>query len=295
MAARTVAQAFNMFAEKITPTSAQQEKMTQRRTTAHNVLTQSFSTSNMPLLKTKLIGSVGRNTTVRPIDDVDVFAVFDDSTVWSDYRGDARKLLYRVRDTLNKKYNVKVGSRGQAVRLFFDESPNVEIVPAFTVDTGGYCIASGKTDFWGAGKWQLTDPYVHERFLSRRNEELEGNLKRLTRFLKRWNTVHSRRFSSFHLEMVVQATFKTISKNSRENCHRFFEWAPEHLDVQDPAGYSGNLASGLDFFRRMEVKNSLKSECDRSAKALEAEAKGDHAEAIRLWRITFGNEFPTYG
>lgn len=295
VAAKTTADAFNQFAEKITPTEAQKTTMAGRRDKAHEVLKDEFSGTNMPLVKTKLIGSAGRNTIIRPIDDVDVFAVFNDDTVWGQYQSDSTKLLYRVRDVLNAKYNVKVGSRGQAVRLFFTQAPNVEIVPAFAVVGGGYYIPAGTKNWLGGGNWQQTDPYVHEAFLSKRNTELGNNLKRLTRFLKRWNAVHGRRFSSFHLEMVVQECFSSIGTNSRDNCHRFFEWAPNHLDVYDPAGYSGNLAGGLDWTRRQAITTALKSAYDRSGLALEAEGKGDHAESIRLWRIIFGDEFPTYG
>lgn len=295
MAAKTVADAFNQFANKITPTADQRTTMSGRRAKANEVLEDAFAGSNMPLLKTKLIGSAGRNTIIRPIDDVDVFAVFDDRAVWSDYQTDAKKLLYRVRDALNAKYNVKVGSRGQAVRLFFTQTPNVEIVPAFAVNTGGYCIPSGVTSLLFGNTWQMTDPYVHEAFLSERNTELGGNLKRLTRFLKRWNAVHSRRFASFHLELLVQAPFKSIGTNSRENCHRFFEWAPQYLDVQDPAGYSGSMMKGVDFTRRYAMTDALKTAYERSGRALDAENKGDPAEAIRLWRIILGNEFPVYG
>jgi hypothetical protein len=68
---------------------------------------------------------------------------------FDNYRNDSRKLLYRVRDALNE-YNVKVvGARGQAVRLFYDQPPHVDIVPAVKRDSGGYFIPSGDTDFWG--------------------------------------------------------------------------------------------------------------------------------------------------
>ena len=33
----------------------------------------------------------------------------------------------------------------------------------------------------------------------------------------------------------------------------------------------------------------------RAAKANAAEAKGDHEEAIRLWRLIFGDEFTAFG
>jgi Second Messenger Oligonucleotide or Dinucleotide Synthetase domain len=295
LAAKSVADAFNQFARKITPTADQKALMSGRRAKAHEVLEDAFEASNMPLLKSKLIGSAGRHTIVRPIADVDVFAVFDDGVVWSDYATDATKLLYRVRDALDARYQVKVGSRGQAVRLFFTQAPNVEIVPAFAVETGGYCIPSGVTHWFFGNTWQMTDPWVHETFLSRRNTELGGNLKRLTRFLKRWNAVHSRRFASFHLELLVQEAFGSIGTNSRENCHRFFEWAPRFLDVRDPAGYSGSLMKDVDVMQRHAMTQALKAGYERTGRALEAENKGDPAEAIRLWRIVLGSEFPAHG
>jgi hypothetical protein len=295
MPAKTVADAFTQFTSKITPTTAQRETMSDRRARADEVLRAAFKGSNMPLIRTKLIGSAGRNTVVRPLSDVDVFAVFNDDQVWNTYRGDSSKLLYRVRDALNAKYNIKVGSRKQAVRLFFNSDPQVEIVPAFTVTTGGYCIPSGQANFFGGYKWQMTDPYVHEQFIDKRNTELDGRLRPLIRLLKRWNAVTGKHFSSFHLELIVQASFSTIGTSVPMNTHQFFEWAPNHLNVSDPAGHSGNLMDGIDFFKTITMRNALKTAYDRTAKALESAENGKQAEAIRLWRITFGDEFPVYG
>lgn len=216
MAARTVGEAFRQFAVRNTPTPTQRETMSGRRARVHAVLRLAFAQSNMPLVKTKLIGSAGRNTIIRPIEDVDVLAVFDDSVVWHEYQFDARKLLYRVRAALNRNYSVTVGSRSQAVRLSFENKPHVEIVPAFAVDTGGYCIASGKTNlFFGTGTWQMTDPYFHETFLSRRHAELGNRLKPLTRLIKRWNAVHGHHFASFHLELLVQARSRRSGRATR--------------------------------------------------------------------------------
>ena len=80
-----------------------------------------------------------------------------------------------------------------------------------------------------------------------------------------------------------------------ENSYRFFEWAPKYLDVQDPAGYSDGMMKGVDFTRHYAMTEALKTADERSGQALAAENKGGHAEAIRLWRINFGNEFPAYG
>jgi hypothetical protein len=286
--ATTVSQAFVEFANKIKPTNAQQETINSRRPRVHSILSELFDgSSNMSLLGTYLIGSAARRTIIRPVQDVDVFAVFDAGQVWPTYSSDSTRLLYRVRDALAEKFNVTVvGARGQAVRLFYTAGPHVDIAPAFSVDVGGYYIPRGD------GGWLQTDPFVHNDFLAERNQALGSYLKPLVRLLKRWNAVHSSRFKAFHLEMVTQQTFSSLSGSMRGGLEKFFEWAPAHLDVNDLAGYSGNLAAGWSWTHRDAVVTSLASANDRALKALGAEQRGDQAEAARLWRVILGSEFP---
>jgi hypothetical protein len=293
--AASVAQAFNEFAEKLRPTSAQEVTIAGRRTAVQNFLVAEYPAgSNMPLTETKVIGSAGRKTLTRPISDIDVFAVFDDSHVWSQYRNDSKQLLYRVREALTGYKVQTVGSRGQAVRLFYTDGPNVDITPAFPNfgilgHQQGYVIPRGD------GGWQRTDPYKHHDFMAQRNQELGGHLKRLVRLLKRWNAIHSRRLASFHLELIVQATFSSLNSNSREAAHLFFSHGGNCLHVSDPAGYSGDLAAGLTRVQQQAIRQSLATAAGHAERARAAEAKGETAEALRQWRIIFGNEFPAYG
>lgn len=288
--ALTTATAFSQFGDKIQLTDTQKNTVRDRRQTVHGYLSDSFgSDSNMPLLRAKLIGSAGRSTMIRPPDDVDVLAVFAAAKVWPTYQWDSKKFLYRVRDAL-AEYQVKiVGARGQAVRLFYNSPPNVDIAPVFEYDSGGYALPRGD------GGWLTTDPDYHETFLTQRNSELGGNLKPLIRMLKCWNRAHSGRLRSFHLEVVVQATFKSLGSNFRDAACKFFEWAGSHLSVQDPAGHSGDLSSYLTWSARDAVVQSFATAHGRAKKALEAEDDDDHKEAIRLWRLVFGDEFPAYG
>ena len=294
--ALTVAQAFTEFAAKLKPTANQEATITARRDAVAGYLSATYPPdSSMPLTAADVIGSAGRKTLIRPVDDIDVFAVFDDSQVWSQYSRDSRQLLYRVREALDD-YSVKtVGSRGQAVRLFYTDGPDVDITPAFPFynrifrNQEGYVIPSGD------GRWLRTDPYEHHNFMVQRNKELDNHLKALIRLLKRWNRVHSSRLKSFHLEMTVQATFSALGANSRESVAAFFQWAGGNLSVEDPAGYSGNLAETLSGSQIQNIKQSFTNAADRAQRANGAEASGDPAESVRQWRIVLGDEFPAYG
>ena len=247
----------------------------------------------MPLTSTAVIGSAQRKTLIRPVDDVDVFAVFDDSQVWQSYMYDSKQLLYRVREALAGYRVETVGSRGQAVRLFYTEGPNVDITPAFPV-TGIFGASDGYYIPRGDGRWQQTNPYVHDSFMVTRNQELGGYLKPLVRLLKRWNRVHSKRLGSFHLELVAQASFRTLSGHTREGVAVFFEYAGQHLHVSDPAGYSGDMAATLSWSQEQAILQSFTTGHIHARRAIDAEAAGDVAEALRQWRIVFGNEFPAY-
>jgi len=294
--ATTVPKAFDEFSSKLNPTANQWATISDRRSTAEGYLTASFGAgSNMPLTQFRIIGSAGRKTLIRPVDDLDVFAVFDASHVWDTYSSNAQKLITRVREALSGYSIETVGTRGQAVRLFYTAKPHVDITPAFPVSnffTGqpdGYYIPAGD------GTWVQTNPYKHHDSMSQRNQELGSHLKPLVRKLKRWNNVHSRRIKSFHLEVLTQSIFSSLGSDSREALELFFANAGPCLHVQDPAGYSGDLAAGLTFNQEHDLKQSFTTALGHVRSARAAEAIGDVTEACRQWRIVFGNEFPASG
>lgn len=289
--ALTVAKAFDEFGGKLEPTTTQKESIGSRLSNTKKYLSASFdASSNLPLAQASLIGSASRGTIVRPLDDVDVLAEFSNANnMWQTYRYDSQAFLYRVRDAL-AGYKVEiVGARGQAVRLFYQSAPHVDIAPVFRYSDGGFALPNG------SGGWLTTDPSVHNDFIDGKHAELGYHLKPLVRKLKRWNNVHSKYLKSFHLEMLVASSFTRLGSDSREAAEVFFRHAQTHLSVQDPAGHSGDLSSYLTWANRQNVIGNLESAYDRATRARAAERSGDHREAIRLWRIVFGDEFPTYG
>jgi hypothetical protein len=221
---------------------------------------------------------------------VDILAIFENkNSIFEDYRNDSKKFLYRVRDALSN-YQVKVvGARGQAVRLFYTQQPHVDIAPVFKWSSGGYALPAGN------GSWLTTDPFAQAEWLSKRNELLNYHLKPVVRLLKRWNRAHSSRLKSFHLEVMAATLFATMGSNYRSALHVFFSNAHNHLAVQDPAGYGGDLSARLTAQQRTDISTSFHSARDRAKKALDAEAGGNHKDAIYQWGLILGDEFPAYG
>ncbi|MDQ0212895.1 SMODS domain-containing nucleotidyltransferase [Arthrobacter bambusae] len=287
---QTSSQAMAAFLADITVTDYQKTSIINgRKDRVVENLTAAFpSTSDLPFSHTVLMGSAAKGTIVRPIDDIDVLAVFSNKQgAWSKYRSDSRAFLYRVRRAYDGLEIAQVGARGQAVRIFFKNGGHVDVAPVFWHGGDIYGLPSGN------GGWINTAPIVANSWFANRNSELKYNLAPLVRLLKKWNNAHSKRIRSFHLETVAAHTFSSLNGNRQEALAKFFQWAPAHLDVSDPGGQSGLLTAGLSYGDRKEILDSFKSAANRAVKALDAEARGDHAESKRLWGIILGSTFPT--
>ncbi len=290
--ARTVEQAFKEFAAAIVLTEAQRVTMVSRAARVKELLDESFPADcDVPLKTSRLMGSGARGTMIRPLDDIDVLAVFTNKNqVFEKYRHDSQSFLYWVTRRIDARTEVQqVGARGQAVRLFYKDGLHVDIAPVFGVNSGGYFLPAGD------GSWIKTDPPKQEQWAQDRDTALSGQFRRRVRILKRWNNEHSKRLGSWHLEAMVGAAFSTMSSNHAIGLQKFFEWAGGYIHVQDPDGYGGDLGASLTPLQESDLKQSFSSTHGRASDAIEAQRDGDHEEAIRLWGIILGDDFPAYG
>jgi Second Messenger Oligonucleotide or Dinucleotide Synthetase domain len=285
----TTAQGFTAFLETISPTDSQRQDITTKRQSTEKYLSDAFPQSGtMPLKRVILIGSADRGTIVRPVNDVDVMAEFTNKDqVFEQYRRDSGAFLQRIRTALNAKTSIKkIGARGQAVRLFYTNGAHVDIAPTFKWSGAGYGLPRGD------GGWMTTDPEEQATWFSGRRTAIGSNLTPLCKLVRRWNGVHSHRFESFHLEVMVASMFQSVGSNYRAALKVFFETAPGRISVSDPAGHSGALDDYLTYDARKAIASRFAEALERSKKAIAAEERGDHAEAKRLWRIELGDEFP---
>jgi hypothetical protein len=286
----TTYQAFNEFVEAITITDYQKTSIVKaRKDVVVANLTAAFpATSDLPFHEAKLMGSAAKGTVTRPLDDIDVLAIFSNiNNVWSSkYAYDSKAFLYRIRRAYDGLSVAQVGARGQAVRVFFKSGGHVDVAPVFSKGNGVYHLPNG------TGGWILTAPFIANDWFAKKNAELGYELASLVRLIKKWNVAHSKRLQSFHVETMAANSFGSLSSNKRTSLQKFFEWGFGHIDVADPGGYSGSLSSYLSWSAREDVRRSFVSANERATKALEAEARGDHVEAKRLWKIILGSSFP---
>lgn len=286
----TTAQAFDTFLTDITATDHQMTSLIPGRLASVNKdLAAAFpKTSDLPYWDGILMGSAAKGTIIRPFDDIDVLAIFSNANdAWSKYQHDSKSFIYRVRNAYAGFHTQQVGTRGQAVRVFYQSGGHVDVAPVFSMGANVYHLPAGD------GTWLYTAPTIASDWFATRNRELSYNLAPLVRLLKSWNRAHSKHMRSFHLETVAATVFGKLGSNHREALQKYFAWAPGSLHVSDPGGQSGDLSSYLSWATEQNLLTALNSAATRAQNALDAESRGDHAEAKRLWRIILGDGFPT--
>jgi hypothetical protein len=286
----TTPQAFTSFLESISATDYQKDTfIPNRKASVDRDLAEGFPPgSEMPFSRGLLMGSAKKNTIIRPIDDIDVLAVFSaENGAWTKYQFDSKSFIYRVRKVYDGFHTQQVGARGQAVRVFYQTGGHVDVAPVFDNGDGVFLLPAGD------GSWIRTAPTKANDWFSAQNAALGYNLAPLVRLLKCWNRAHSKRLRSFHLETMAAHTFSSLGSNRRDALQKFFQWGSSNLDVSDPGGQGGSLSSYLGWGARTEVTNSFSTASDRALAAIAAENSGDHEEAKRLWRIVLGNDFPS--
>lgn len=282
----TTAQAFAQLLDDITPTAYQQTVVVPaRQRSVQENLTATFGpATDMPFVRTHPMGSAAKNTALRPLDDVDVLAEFEgvSGRAWQRYQYDSRRFLYRIRDAYDGVDARQVGARGQAVRVFFQQSGYVDVAPVFRWSDDVFVLPNG------AGGWLRTSPPTAQRWFSQRNATLNYQLPPIVRLLKQWNLTHSKRLRSYHLESVAAAYFTSLGTNYRQALEVFFRGAGNILSVQDPGQCDGDLSTYLGWRARQEVQASFTRAHGSCLRAQQAEGRGDHAEAKRQWGMVFG-------
>ncbi len=268
---------------------------TQRSTARGRISHVREVTNNRFLVATEAwaTGSYSRDTVIRWNRDVDVMVALDDY-YWSTYQADSSKFLSFVRDRINADYpNTKISSRRISIRIETGEDFQVDLVPAFVRDGGGFFIPDGY------GSWLKTNPPYHYELVKDANVALDGNLKPLVRIMKAWNQANGHQLESFHLEMMLLEMWRSESavKTWPEAAHLSLLWLPIWLrDAYiDPWTPGGRADAYLTTEARAKVLILVEGDVRRARQALTLEARKDYRAAIDKWNDVFVGRFPRYG
>lgn len=149
-----------------------------------------------------LVGSWGKDTTIRPPRDIDVLFELPASVY---HRFETRpgnkqsQLLQEVKSVLLGTYpGTDMRGDGQVVVVPF-ASYALEVVPAFLLTDGQYWIC----DTNGGGRYKTTHPKAEIAAVAESDQKTNGNTRALIRMMKRWQEYCSVPLKSFWLELLA--------------------------------------------------------------------------------------------
>jgi hypothetical protein len=284
----TIAQGFAKLSSNLEITNLQTEAVSTRQQNVRDAVASDFS-----VLTSFLTGSYKRSTMIAPLAeaDVDIITVLD-ASYYSKYA--PTSLLEALRASLRKQYPLtpRFSKNGQAVTISFSDF-QVDVVPAFYRQGGGYLIPNASSN-----QWISTDPTKHEAIWTEQNKWHQGDLIPFIKTVKCWNREHSSYLRSFHLETVVLETLRNVTMSDWPSAVRFFfdkARTTASSTMNDPAGLSGDLTGYMSWTDKVEVSKRVEAAFERAIKAEGYIRDGYISNAYNMYRIIFGEYFPIYG
>lgn len=252
--------------------------------------------------KTFIVGSYGKNTSIRPPSDLDIMLVLPNDIYQKydslDYffRKAQTEFLQDIKRRIQKHYPyTEMKADGQVIVINFSGSFSVEIVPCFKLSE--YSQTYRYADTRNGGQWRTTDPVGEAKSLIASNKATQGNTIKLIKMLKCWKRFCNIPIKSFHLEILAQdfLYYNNVRYKPNSSLHfdcmvkDFFEWLSNKHSI------FGNSITHPSSFESIDIGDNWKSKTEtailRSKKAIQYAKNGSQEEAKSEWQKIFGMDF----
>jgi hypothetical protein len=248
-------------------------------------------------------GSLRRATQLKPIHDLDMVIVYDADAhpTWGQVGDSAEDALVHVQGRVNTLLGFTNGTSSNLVRLAkicnhsvkcFIDAPDsgftVDVMPALR-QTDGTLLIPEKL----SRKWVPADPEYLIRQVQDRHDTWK-HYRPMVRVLKDWRLDAAVNMSSDVKSLVIEILALTCLPTSGTRAQalaKFFEAAIEatYQPICDPANLCGEVQPDLDY---VGLRAELEKAAEYASNAVLCEQVNDIANAKRLWRKVFGDDFP---
>lgn len=276
----TLIQSINQLIDNVTVTDRQEENIKQSLSNIEGHLKN--KDNNLSVARTFTNGSYQRDTIIRPLNDIDIFAVlkFDD---WKDEYGNLptpQSVLTKIKNYLNglHDYKDKVKQDRPCVTIELSDK-NFDILPSFEIQGGGYYIPN-----YNLSGWTTSYPEQLTKDLDDTHKLRNYKLKPTIKAVKYWNRENGKIIPSYHVEEVAVNIFKLNNFTNYEEAIRiWFNNAEYYLQ-------SAKFKSNNDYTASTNKIKKVKNKLNDAKKKYD---EGKEAEAKKIWKEIFGKEFPT--
>jgi hypothetical protein len=283
----TVAVSFDKFIENISISGDQQSISTARRDRIVSLLKNDFT-----IVEAFATGSVPKRTAIKG-SDLDVMVALH---YGKHIEGKKPSQVLQAVQKVLSEYRTGVRRNGQAVTLYYETWPNVDIVPVSRVVNSDGSVSHYNVPNMNTETWIMSRPKRHSANIADRASTFGPEFRRIIRMIKWWNQQHSHYLQSYHIEALALQIITGSFSDYSWNTYQFFKNA--HELVKTSLWYEGSAADGyLGYSDRQEALKRLDTARSKALDAWHAtyDKNSDHQKAIGLWRQIFGEKFPPYG
>lgn len=277
----TLLQCIKSLIDNITISDRQEENIDKSVSNINNHLLK--EESNLNVKKLFLNGSYERDTIIRPLNDIDLFAVLKKED-WQDENynyPNPQSVLTKFKNYLNRlnDYKDKVSQDRPCVTIHLSDK-DFDILPSFETGTQTYLIPN-----YELTGWITTNPEILTSNLNIAHKNYSYNLKQIIRVVKHWNRDSNyKTIPSYHIEEVAINVSNLIQfENFEQGIRKWFEYAEAYM-------MSNKFRSLDEYQKSLNRLKKVKDKLFDAKKLLDDKKEG---EAIKIWKEVFGKEFPT--
>ena len=273
----TLLQAINEFIDKITPSDLQDSVVQGAFDNLKNHLESNSCSLNIK--EVFLNGSYIRGTMIRPLNDIDVFAVIDDSDYYvNGLQPNPQSVLTSFKIYLNNlpDYRDKCNQDRPCITIHLSKI-DIDVMPALR-HAGTLFIPNPQLN-----GWMFTDPKTHNMQFSDADKRHNYKLKDIVKAVKRWKNENNVPIPSYCTEIIAMNVLNFFNFTNAEDGIRL--WF-EHGE-----GYLSQTMTG-DYNKYIKVRDAIRFVKGKLNDAKQKKDNGDEASAKRIWKEIFKSDFP---
>lgn len=275
----TLLQAIKKFIDNISVTDRQEENI--QGSLSNLELNLCCDDNGLSVIKLFTNGSYERDTIIRPLDDIDVFAVLDRDK-WNNNYGslpDPQSVLSKFKNYLNNisDYEGKVKQDRPCVTIQLSDK-GFDVLPSFAEPGGGYSIPN-----FDLKSWTFSFPEQLSGNIDHINKQRNYVPKDAVKAIKYWNRDSGKLIPSYHIEETAFNIFSLYNFANLEEAIRLWFENAEYQLLSLKFQSNDNYIVAVRRVRK--VKDKLKEAKDLSN-------TNEEEKTIAIWKEVFGKDFP---
>lgn len=290
-----VAEWFSSFCGGLRIAQDKRSSLAYRTGRITKVLNLDYRNSDSDVANRFYVGSMGRNTAIPTVSDVDLIYVLPNQIYhqYNAYAGNKQSaLLSAIRTTIRKTYKASdVFGDGQVVVIAFDDGVTYELLPAFLNTEGGYTFPDSNN----GGSWRNCKPKHEMEAFASRNTACNGNLVELARMARAWRDCNNVPMNGMLIDTLAYQFIEAWAHRKQSYLYYdfmtrdFFNFLANQNGQQE---YWLAPGSGSYVYRKGTFEFKARQAELRCLEAITHQQSGREWSAKQKYREIYGTSFP---